>query len=236
MDTTVRINNTPPNHIAIIMDGNGRWAERRGLSRLDGHKAGLENARQIIRHLNSLGVKYVTLYSFSTENWKRPDAEIKGLFGLINDIMSSYIPELVENNVRLKHLGHLDKLPSVLKDKLADLLSRTSQNTGLTLCLAFDYGGRDEIIQAVKKLVKDGLAADKITENVFDGYLYTAGIPEADLVIRTGGEMRLSNFLLWQSAYSELYFSEVMWPDFGEKEIDKAISAFNQRQRRFGGL
>ncbi|MCF7634786.1 MAG: undecaprenyl diphosphate synthase [Dehalococcoides mccartyi] len=236
MDTTVRINNTPPNHIAIIMDGNGRWAERRGLSRLDGHKAGLENARQIIRHLNSLGVKYVTLYSFSTENWKRPDTEIKGLFGLINDIMSSYIPELVENNVRLKHLGHLDKLPSVLKDKLADLLSRTSQNTGLTLCLAFDYGGRDEIIQAVKKLVKDGLAADKITENVFDGYLYTAGIPEADLVIRTGGEMRLSNFLLWQSAYSELYFSEVMWPDFGEKEIDKAISAFNQRQRRFGGL
>jgi len=236
LDTTVRINNTPPNHIAIIMDGNGRWAERRGLSRLDGHKAGLENARQIIRHLNSLGVKYVTLYSFSTENWKRPDAEIKGLFGLINDIMSSYIPELVENNVRLKHLGHLDKLPSVLKDKLADLLSRTSQNTGLTLCLAFDYGGRDEIIQAVKKLVKDGLAADKITENVFDGYLYTAGIPEADLVIRTGGEMRLSNFLLWQSAYSELYFSEVMWPDFGEKEIDKAISAFNQRQRRFGGL
>ncbi|AQU02768.1 MAG: isoprenyl transferase [Dehalococcoides mccartyi] len=236
MDTTVRINNTPPNHIAIIMDGNGRWAERRGLSRLDGHKAGLENARQIIRHLNSLGVKYVTLYSFSTENWKRPDTEIKGLFGLINDIMSSYIPELVENNVRLKHLGHLDKLPSVLKDKLADLLSRTSHNTGLTLCLAFDYGGRDEIIQAVKKLVKDGLAADKITENVFDGYLYTAGIPEADLVIRTGGEMRLSNFLLWQSAYSELYFSEVMWPDFGEKEIDKAISAFNQRQRRFGGL
>jgi len=236
LDTTVRINNTPPNHIAIIMDGNGRWAERRGLSRLDGHKAGLENARQIIRHLNSLGVKYVTLYSFSTENWKRPDTEIKGLFGLINDIMSSYIPELVENNVRLKHLGHLDKLPSVLKDKLADLLSRTSQNTGLTLCLAFDYGGRDEIIQAVKKLVKDGLAADKITENVFDGYLYTAGIPEADLVIRTGGEMRLSNFLLWQSAYSELYFSEVMWPDFGEKEIDKAISAFNQRQRRFGGL
>ena len=236
MDTTVRINNTPPNHIAIIMDGNGRWAERRGLSRLDGHKAGLENARQIIRHVNSLGVKYVTLYSFSTENWKRPDTEIKGLFGLINDIMSSYIPELVENNVRLKHLGHLDKLPSVLKDKLADLLSRTSHNTGLTLCLAFDYGGRDEIIQAVKKLVKDGLAADKITENVFDGYLYTAGIPEADLVIRTGGEMRLSNFLLWQSAYSELYFSEVMWPDFGEKEIDKAISAFNQRQRRFGGL
>jgi len=236
LDTTVRINNTPPNHIAIIMDGNGRWAERRGLSRLDGHKAGLENARQIIRHLNSLGVKYVTLYSFSTENWKRPDTEIKGLFGLINDIMSSYIPELVENNVRLKHLGHLDKLPSVLKDKLADLLSRTSRNTGLTLCLAFDYGGRDEIIQAVKKLVKDGLAADKITENVFDGYLYTAGIPEADLVIRTGGEMRLSNFLLWQSAYSELYFSEVMWPDFGEKEIDNAISAFNQRQRRFGGL
>ncbi|MDN4186035.1 MAG: isoprenyl transferase [Dehalococcoides mccartyi] len=236
MDTTVRINNTPPNHIAIIMDGNGRWAERRGLSRLDGHKAGLENARQIIRHLNSLGVKYVTLYSFSTENWKRPDTEIKGLFGLINDIMSSYIPELVENNVRLKHLGHLDKLPSVLKDKLADLLSRTSRNTGLTLCLAFDYGGRDEIIQAVKKLVKDGVNTDKITENVFDGYLYTAGIPEADLVIRTGGEMRLSNFLLWQSAYSELYFSEVMWPDFGEKEIDKAISAFNQRQRRFGGL
>ncbi|MEQ4487623.1 MAG: isoprenyl transferase [Dehalococcoides mccartyi] len=236
MDTTVRINNTPPNHIAIIMDGNGRWAERRGLSRLDGHKAGLENARQIIRHLNSLGVKYVTLYSFSTENWKRPDTEIKGLFGLVNDVMSSYIPELVENNVRLRHLGHLDKLPAILRHKLEGVLSATSQNTGLTLCLAFDYGGRDEIIQAVKKLVKDGLAADKITENVFDGYLYTAGIPEADLVIRTGGEMRLSNFLLWQSAYSELYFSEVMWPDFGEKEIDKAISAFNQRQRRFGGL
>ena len=218
------------------MDGNGRWAERRGLSRLEGHKAGLENARRVIRHLSSLGVKYVTLYSFSTENWKRPDAEIKGLFGLINDVISSYIPELAGNNIRLRHLGHLDKLPAMLKHKLESLLSETSQNSGLTLSLAFDYGGRDEIIQAVKKLVKDGLAADKITENVFDGYLYTAGIPEADLVIRTGGEMRLSNFLLWQSAYSELYFSEVMWPDFGEKEIDKAISAFNQRQRRFGGL
>ncbi|AHB13081.1 isoprenyl transferase [Dehalococcoides mccartyi] len=236
MDTTVTINNTPPNHIAIIMDGNGRWAERRGLSRIDGHKAGLENARLVIRHLNSLGIKYVTLYSFSTENWKRPDAEIKGLFGLVNDVMSSYIPELVENNVRLRHLGHLDKLPAILRHKLEGVLSATSQNTGLTLCLAFDYGGRDEIIQAVKGLVKDGIAVDKITEDVFARYLYTADIPEADLVIRTGGEIRLSNFLIWQSAYSELYFSEVMWPDFGEKEIDKAISAFNQRQRRFGGL
>ncbi|AGG06017.1 MULTISPECIES: isoprenyl transferase [Dehalococcoides] len=236
MDTTATINNTPPDHIAIIMDGNGRWAERRGLSRLEGHKAGLENARRVIRHLSSLGVKYVTLYSFSTENWKRPDAEIKGLFGLINDVMSSYIPELAGNNIRLRHLGHLDKLPAMLKHKLESLLSETSQNTGLTLSLAFDYGGRDEIIQAVKKLVKDGIEPDKISEELFAGYLFTTGIPEAGLIIRTGGEIRLSNFLLWQSAYSELYFSEVMWPDFGEKEIDRAISAFNQRQRRFGGL
>ncbi len=218
------------------MDGNGRWAERRGLSRLEGHKAGLENTRRVIRHLSSLGVKYVTLYSFSTENWKRPDAEIKGLFGLINDVMSSYIPELAGNNIRLRHLGHLDKLPAMLKHKLESLLSETSQNTGLTLSLAFDYGGRDEIIQAVKKLVKDGIEPDKISEELFAGYLFTTGIPEAGLIIRTGGEIRLSNFLLWQSAYSELYFSEVMWPDFGEKEIDRAISAFNQRQRRFGGL
>ncbi|AQX74198.1 di-trans,poly-cis-decaprenylcistransferase [Dehalococcoides mccartyi] len=236
MDTTATINNTPPDHIAIIMDGNGRWAERRGLSRLEGHKAGLENARRVIRHLSSLGVKYVTLYSFSTENWKRPDAEIKGLFGLINDVMSSYIPELAGNNIRLRHLGHLDKLPAMLKHKLESLLSETSQNTGLTLSLAFGYGGRDEIIQAVKKLVKDGIEPDKISEELFAGYLFTTGIPEAGLIIRTGGEIRLSNFLLWQSAYSELYFSEVMWPDFGEKEIDRAISAFNQRQRRFGGL
>lgn len=236
MDTTATINNTPPDHIAIIMDGNGRWAERRGLSRLEGHKAGLENTRRVIRHLSSLGVKYVTLYSFSTENWKRPDAEIKGLFGLINDVMSSYIPELAGNNIRLRHLGHLDKLPAMLKHKLESLLSETSQNTGLTLSLAFDYGGRDEIIQAVKKLVKDGIEPDKISEELFAGYLFTTGIPEAGLIIRTGGEIRLSNFLLWQSAYSELYFSEVMWPDFGEKEIDRAISAFNQRQRRFGGL
>ncbi|AGG07449.1 UDP pyrophosphate synthase [Dehalococcoides mccartyi] len=236
MDTTATINNTPPDHIAIIMDGNGRWAERRGLSRLEGHKAGLENARRVIRHLSSLGVKYVTLYSFSTENWKRPDAEIKGLFGLINDVISSYIPELAGNNIRLRHLGHLDKLPAMLKHKLESLLSETSQNSGLTLSLAFDYGGRDEIIQAVKKLVKDGIEPDKISEELFAGYLFTTGIPEAGLIIRTGGEIRLSNFLLWQSAYSELYFSEVMWPDFGEKEIDRAISAFNQRQRRFGGL
>jgi len=236
LDTTATINNTPPDHIAIIMDGNGRWAERRGLSRLEGHKAGLENTRRVIRHLSSLGVKYVTLYSFSTENWKRPDAEIKGLFGLINDVMSSYIPELAGNNIRLRHLGHLDKLPAMLKHKLESLLSETSQNTGLTLSLAFDYGGRDEIIQAVKKLVKDGIEPDKISEELFAGYLFTTGIPEAGLIIRTGGEIRLSNFLLWQSAYSELYFSEVMWPDFGEKEIDRAISAFNQRQRRFGGL
>ncbi|BAS31426.1 Undecaprenyl diphosphate synthase [Dehalococcoides mccartyi] len=236
MDTTATINNTPPDHIAIIMDGNGRWAERRGLSRLEGHKAGLENARRVIRHLSSLGVKYVTLYSFSTENWKRPDAEIKGLFGLINDVISSYIPELAGNNIRLRHLGHLDKLPAMLKHKLESLLSETSQNSGLTLSLAFDYGGRDEIIQAVKKLVKDRIEPDKISEELFAGYLFTTGIPEAGLIIRTGGEIRLSNFLLWQSAYSELYFSEVMWPDFGEKEIDRAISAFNQRQRRFGGL
>jgi len=236
LDTTATINNTPPDHIAIIMDGNGRWAERRGLSRLEGHKAGLENARRVIRHLSSLGVKYVTLYSFSTENWKRPDAEIKGLFGLINDVISSYIPELAGNNIRLRHLGHLDKLPAMLKHKLESLLSETSQNSGLTLSLAFDYGGRDEIIQAVKKLVKDGIEPDKISEELFAGYLFTTGIPEAGLIIRTGGEIRLSNFLLWQSAYSELYFSEVMWPDFGEKEIDRAISAFNQRQRRFGGL
>ncbi len=150
--------------------------------------------------------------------------------------MSSYIPELAGNNIRLRHLGHLDKLPAMLKHKLESLLSETSQNTGLTLSLAFDYGGRDEIIQAVKKLVKDGIEPDKISEELFAGYLFTTGIPEAGLIIRTGGEIRLSNFLLWQSAYSELYFSEVMWPDFGEKEIDRAISAFNQRQRRFGGL
>jgi undecaprenyl diphosphate synthase len=225
-----------PKHIAIIMDGNGRWAKKRGLPRLDGHRAGVENLRSVITYFNKLKLKYLTLYGFSTENWKRPEEEITGLLNLLEEEIDKETLELHKNGVKIRHLGRLDQFSAGLQQAINKALELTKNNTGMTLSLAFNYGGRDEILNAVRKLVADGIRPEEINEELFNDYLYTADLPEVDLVIRTAGELRLSNFLIWQTAYSEYYYTKVLWPDFDEKEIDKALLSYSQRQRRFGGL
>jgi undecaprenyl diphosphate synthase len=225
-----------PTHIAIIMDGNGRWAQKRGLPRLEGHQAGVENLRSVIKYLAKLKLKYLTLYGFSTENWKRPKEEIEGLLNLLQEAIDKETLELHKNGIRIRHLGRREKLPAGLQQAIARAVELTKNNKGMTVSFAFDYGGRAEIIDAVRKIVNEGIPPKKINEQLFDNYLYTAGLPEVDLVIRTAGELRLSNFLIWQTAYSEYYFAEVFWPDFDSKEIDKALLAYSQRQRRFGAL
>jgi len=225
-----------PNHIAIITDGNGRWAQQRRLPRFEGHRAGVESLRSAIECLNEYQIKYVTIYSFSTENWKRPEAEIAGLFQLLEESIDKETVELHKQNVRLRHLGRLDGLPPHLQQAVTRAIELTKNNTGMTLSFAFNYGGRNEILNAVRHLVAEGVPPQEITEELFSRYLYTAGLPDVDLLIRTGGELRISNFLIWQAAYSEYYFTEVLWPDFGRKEIEKALLVYSQRQRRFGGL
>jgi undecaprenyl diphosphate synthase len=225
-----------PGHIAIIMDGNGRWAEKRGLPRLEGHKAGLENTRAIVRHLNYRHIKFVTLYSFSTENWSRPKDEVNGLLGILEKSLRKDYQELKEANVRLRHIGRLDNLSRGLKLVIKRALKESRDNNGMTLTLAFDYGGRQEIVSAVRNIVADAIPPPEIDEALLGRYLYTAELPDVDLVIRTSGEYRISNFLLWQSAYSEYYFTDTLWPDFNETEVDKALAVYSQRRRRFGGL
>jgi undecaprenyl diphosphate synthase len=238
MMTAVSAKKKPPfpDHIAIIMDGNGRWAQKRGLPRLEGHQAGVENLRSAIKYFAKLKLKYLTLYGFSTENWKRPKEEIDGLLNLLQEAIDEETLELHKNGIRIRHLGRREKLPTGLQQAIAKAVELTKNNKGMTLSIAFDYGGRAEIMDAVRKIVNEGIPPKKIDEQLFDSYLYTAGIPEVDLVIRTAGELRLSNFLIWQTAYSEYYFAEVFWPDFDSKEIDKALLAYSQRQRRFGAL
>jgi len=226
----------PPQHVAIIMDGNGRWAEHRRLPRLMGHKAGGDNIGPVVKIFSDYGVKYVTLYAFSTENWNRPKLEVAGLLSLLTRRIDKEARSFHKENVRLIHVGRLDRLSQKLRQKMEAAVELTRNNTGLTLCLAFDYGGRDEIVQAARRLNSESVPHSKIDETVLGQYLYTAGIPDPDLIIRTGGEMRLSNFLLWQAAYSELYFTPVLWPDFGRKEIEEALSEYRRRQRRFGNL
>jgi undecaprenyl diphosphate synthase len=225
-----------PTHIAIIMDGNGRWAQKRGLPRLEGHKAGVENVRSAIEYLGQIGLKYLTLYGFSTENWKRPKEEIDGLFYLLQEAIDQDTLKLHENGIRIRHLGRWERLPAGLQRAIAKAVELTKDNQGMTVSFAFDYGGRAEILDAVRRIVKKGIAPQKIDEQLFDSYLYTAGLPEVDLVIRTAGELRISNFLMWQAAYSEYYFTKVLWPDFNNKEIDRALLAYSRRQRRFGAL
>ncbi|MDH5696068.1 MAG: polyprenyl diphosphate synthase [Dehalococcoidia bacterium] len=225
-----------PNHVAIIMDGNGRWAEQRGLPRLEGHQAGAETMRSVIGYFIKLKLKYLTLYGFSTENWKRPEEEIAGLLHLLEEIIDKETLELHNRGVRLHHLGRLDGLSQGLQLAINRALELTKNNTGMNLSFAFNYGGRTEILNAVRHIVAKGIPPQNIDEKLFSSYLYTAGLPEVDLVIRTGGELRLSNFLMWQAAYSEYYFTKVLWPDFGNKEIEKALLSYSQRQRRFGGL
>jgi len=228
--------NYSPRHVAIIMDGNGRWAKKRGLPRLVGHNAGGDNIRPVAKVFDEYGVEYLTLYMFSTENWNRPTIEVTGLLGLLAKKIDRETRAFHQENIRLVHLGRLDRLSQALRKKVQAATEFTKSNTGLTVCLAFDYGGRDEIVQAARHIASTGIPADKIDESLFGRYLYAPDIPNPDLLIRTGGESRLSNFLLWQAAYSELYFTPVLWPDFGAKDVEEALSEYKRRQRRFGKI
>lgn len=225
-----------PRHVAVIMDGNGRWARERGLSRLQGHRAGTENIRRVIRSFANHGVQYLTLYAFSTENWSRPPAEVRGLLRLLGEVIDREMDNLHRDGVKLNHLGTLEGLSSRLQKRVIDAMELTRNNTAITLSLAFNYGGRQEILMAVKKLLAQGISPEAVDEAIFSQSLYTSELPDPDLIIRTAGELRLSNFLLWQSAYSEYYFTPTYWPDFDEAEVERALRAYTQRQRRFGGL
>jgi len=225
-----------PNHVAIIVDGNGRWAERHGLPRLEGHLAGLKSVRSTIRCLNQYRIKYVTLYGFSTENWNRPQDEVAGLLCLLEEAVDKEAQELHKQGGKIRHLGRLKGLPQGLEQAINRAVELTKNNTGMTLSLAINYGGRTEILDAVRSIIAEGVPPQSIDEKLFNNYLYTAGLPDVDLIIRTGGELRISNFLIWQATYSEFYFTDVLWPDFDEKEIEKALLSYSQRQRRFGGL
>jgi undecaprenyl diphosphate synthase len=228
--------NNSPRHVAIIMDGNGRWAKKRGLPRLVGHNAGGDNIRPVANIFANCGIEYLTLYAFSTENWSRPRAEVAGLLNLLTKKIDRETQALHQDNIRLVHLGRLDRLSQGLREKVQAAVELTRNNTGLTLCLAFDYGGRDEIVRAVRRLASTGVSSDNIDESMLARYLDRPGIPDPDLIIRTGGESRLSNFLLWQAAYSELYFTPVLWPDFGREDVEEALSEYGRRQRRFGKI
>jgi len=225
-----------PLHVAFIMDGNGRWAERRGLPRLDGHQSGVKNVRPIIQYLNDKGVKYVTLYAFSTENWNRADEEIDGLFQILENVIGKEALELHKNGARIQHIGRLDSISHKLKQSIADAVKLTKNNTGINVGFAFNYGGRTEILDAIRDIADSGKDLRELSEVDFHQFLYTRDYPDVDLVVRTGGEIRTSNFMIWQTAYSEYYFTPVLWPDFNEEELEKALRTYSQRQRRFGGL
>jgi undecaprenyl diphosphate synthase len=225
-----------PTHVGIIMDGNGRWAKRRGLPRLAGHHAGTENVRRITIACSDAGVEVLTIYAFSTENWRRPAEEVRGLMTLLAQRIDTEAAELHRNNVKIRHVGTLDGIAPRLASRVRAAVELTRANTGLVLNVAFNYGARDEIARAVRRMLADGVTADDITDEAIDRYLDTAGLPDLDLVIRTGGEMRLSNFLLWQAAYAEYYSTPICWPDFGREELYAAFADFGRRTRRFGGL
>ena len=218
------------------MDGNGRWARRQGMPRLAGHQAGTENIRRILGILPDSGVQYVTLYAFSTENWGRPRSEVDGLLEILGRVIQEEVDALHQQNVRILHLGHRSRLPGSLADAIGRAMELTRRNTGLTLCVAFDYGGRDEILNAVRQLMANGVQPEDVTEESLRRHLHLPDVPDPDLIIRTGGEQRLSNFLIWQAAYSEYYHTPTFWPDFDEAEVERALEAYRQRQRRFGTL
>jgi undecaprenyl diphosphate synthase len=227
-----------PTHIAIIMDGNGRWAKERNLPRALGHRAGVETIRRIVKECNKLGVKYLTLYAFSTENWNRPLEEVDALMKLLVEYLKNEFEELNANDVVINSIGNISKLPQICRTELNCAYEKTKNNKGLILNLALNYGGRNEIVEAVKEISLDlmnkKISKDEITEDLFSKYMYTKGMPDPDLIIRPSGELRLSNFLLWQSAYSEFWFSDINWPDFHEKQLRSAIADYQKRDRRFG--
>lgn len=225
-----------PEHVAIIMDGNGRWAQARGLPRLAGHRAGTENLRRVIEASVEFGIKYLTIFAFSTENWERPEEEVSGLMKIFEDVFDRELAKLHKQGVQLRHLGRLDRLKPSLQKKVKDAIELTKNNTRLVLCVAFNYGGRDEIVYAIQRMIQDGVHPEDVTNELVSGYLFTAGIPDPDVVIRTSGELRISNFLIWQSAYSEWYFTPTFWPDFDKEELWQALVEYNRRERRFGRI
>ena len=228
-----RIENVP-RHVAIIMDGNGRWANSRGLPRIAGHKAGSENVRPILEECAEYGVEIVTIYAFSTENWARPRQEVMGLMRLLEHVIRRDTKKLIAEGVKLQHIGRIEDLPKRLADLIRWCVDATKANDRIVLNLAFNYGGRQEIIDAIRRIAADKIDPSMIDEDLFSRYLYTAGQPDPDLIIRTAGEMRLSNYLIWQSAYAEYYATPVYWPDFTREELEKALLAYSQRERRFG--
>jgi undecaprenyl diphosphate synthase len=223
-----------PRHVAIIMDGNGRWASTRGLPRSAGHRAGYENLRRVVGAAAKSGVSFLTLFAFSTENWDRPSEEVSGILSLAAEVIRIETEDLHRNGIRVKHVGRLDRLPEKLQTQIAEAVELTRENTGMTLGVAFDYGGRYDIVQAVQRIVKEGIDPDEVTEDLFSTRLFTSSVPDPDLIIRTGGEFRISNFLLWQSAYAEFYSSEVFWPEFDGEQLQKAFEVYKRRNRRFG--
>jgi undecaprenyl diphosphate synthase len=218
------------------MDGNGRWALQRGLPRLAGHKAGTENLRRVIRSTVEFGIPYLTIYAFSTENWGRPPEEVQGLMRILEDVIDRELNELHKEGVQLRHIGRLERLAPTLQEKVLHAIDMTRDNQRLILNIAFNYGGRDEIVQAIQRIIKDGVPAENVTDEMVSRYLYTAGVPDPDLIIRTSGELRISNFLIWQAAYSEWYVTPTFWPDFDKEEYRRALETFAQRDRRYGGI
>jgi len=225
-----------PRHAAIIMDGNGRWAKARGLPRLAGHRAGTENLRPILEAAAEFGIEILTIWAFSTENWRRPEMEVRGLLRILRLMIGRELKELHRQGVKLCHIGHLDRLPKSLQAQVREAIELTKDNDRIVLNVAFDYGGRAEIVRAVQRIIEDGVPAQDVDEELLSSYMYTAGQPDPDLIIRTGGELRTSGFMLWQSAYTEYYITPTLWPDFGRQELYQALVEFSHRDRRFGGI
>jgi undecaprenyl diphosphate synthase len=223
-----------PQHVAIIMDGNGRWARERKLPRLAGHRAGVENLRQVIESSVEYGIKILTIYAFSTENWERPIDEVRGLINILEEVIDRELTRLHGNGVQLRHLGDLDRLKPSLQEKVRHAIELTQNNDRLILNVAWNYGGRAEIVHAIQAMISDGISPDEVDEDLISRYLYTKGTPDPDLIIRTSGEMRVSNFLIWQGAYAEWFVTPTYWPDFGPDELLEAVFVYAQRERRYG--
>ena len=237
--TTVDLKNLPK-HVAVIMDGNGRWAKKRLMNRVQGHQKGSEAVREIVRASREMGISFLTLYAFSEENWNRPEAEISALMGILKDFLRSQLPEMQENGIRLQSIGRIEKLPKDTRNVLYQTIEKTASNTDMVLTLALSYGGRQEIVDSVRKIAKEiregNLSVDGISEDLISKFLFTSKMPDPDLLIRTSGEYRISNFLLWQIAYTEIYITPTLWPDFNREEYLAAITDYQKRDRRFGGV
>ncbi|WP_429162404.1 isoprenyl transferase [Desulfitispora alkaliphila] len=240
LKTAQDLNPNIPRHIAIIMDGNGRWAKKRGLPRTAGHRAGVKSLKSIVKLCSKLKVEVLTVYAFSTENWKRPQEEVEVLMNLLTEYISSELEALSENNVRVRTIGEIERLPLEAQKSIIKAKAKTTENTGMIFNIALNYGGRNEILKAVQEIAQDAidqkLKVEEIEKEVLENYLYTKGLPDPDLLIRPSGEQRISNYLLWQLAYTEFWFTDTLWPDFDESELIKAIEAYQKRERRFGGL